>query len=677
VKAQFLRGQWYLATVEQDNGDGSYLIGWLDGEASDCQKTSSDLRRMRFHDGRYVECDAEQRAAEILPDAKRKDELQQGAPFRLGDVVKAHYRHDQFYLATIERFNGDGTYEVVWFDGDSSERTKRLDELTLMRFDDQLKLYTEDRYPAVSREASTGCPTEADGSSAEEGHALAAEGAGARAQPLPAGEPIAGLAFDPPVRRPGDALTAGCPQQLDAEESSVSQQEPAPDLSKLEHWIVEGENGAAIHLNQDEDSPMLGMLSQGDVILRGDRGAELISTGAQKWLPLLPGTKVFRGGLRVLGERPLGCAAVLACDGEAVRLRRSATRPSGHQTVLRFLTGFGEPWLVKQKKVLVRKAPAIKEDNVVGYLGRGDVLGMKSRTGDWVELVADTDVRLNHGLHRLRKSPSIVAKRCAKGHEFSAPPSTIASKSLMKLWMLVNHHELGELLRPCEEAPAGLDSSCALSEERGAMYRDVLGLIHRRIYKDNLEALWEGDEEKLPSLATLERKLFEGDISVIHATVGDTFAGGAIFKTLQVRAKAGSDIYNTEDDSGIEGHTTVGYIDSLAAVPGSHVGSAIWSAIAAMDIVCVACHSILLESTVAFWKSRGLLCYDASREEDRRMFKDGLRVQTFGRVVCELTDLEAALPPSKLPLMVWMRPNHSVDMDPFNSFVFTAEEEPF
>jgi len=209
------------------------------------------------------------------------------------------------------------------------------------------------------------------------------------------------------------------------------------------------------------------------------------------------------------------------------------------------------------------------------------------------------------------------------------------------------------------------------------LYHEVIGLIHRRIYEDNLEELWEGDREKLPSVEALERKLFESDVTVLRASVGDSFAGGAILKKVLVRAKAGSDIYSKDDDGGTPGHTTVGYIDSCAAVPGTHVGSAIWGAIASMDFLCVACHSILLESTVKFWKSRGMLCFDASKEEDRQMFKDALRVHTFGRVICELADLEVALPSSKLPLMVWVRAKHDDQLDLFSSYLFTSEEEPY
>mmetsp|Transcript_79181 Transcript_79181/g.235918 ORF Transcript_79181/g.235918 Transcript_79181/m.235918 type:complete len:94 (+) Transcript_79181:1-282(+) len=93
--------------------------------------------------------------------------------------------------------------------------------------------------------------------------------------------------------------------------------------------------------------------------------------------------------------------------------------------------------------------------------------------------------------------------------------------------------------------------------------------------------------------------------------------------------------------------------------------------------MAVACHSILLVATVKFWKSRGFQFYDASKEEDRRLFTDAIRVRTFGRVVCELADLEAALPPSRLPLMVWLRTQHHEELDPYNSYIFAAEEEPY
>lgn len=44
VRGWFLRKQWCLATVEQDNGDGTYTVAWNDGGKTDCLKHSDELR---------------------------------------------------------------------------------------------------------------------------------------------------------------------------------------------------------------------------------------------------------------------------------------------------------------------------------------------------------------------------------------------------------------------------------------------------------------------------------------------------------------------------------------------------------------------------------------------------------------------------------------------------------
>lgn len=48
VKAPFSDGQWYLGTVEQDNGDGTYTLEWFDGDEADRVKALADLKLMRY-----------------------------------------------------------------------------------------------------------------------------------------------------------------------------------------------------------------------------------------------------------------------------------------------------------------------------------------------------------------------------------------------------------------------------------------------------------------------------------------------------------------------------------------------------------------------------------------------------------------------------------------------------
>mmetsp|Transcript_18866 Transcript_18866/g.53283 ORF Transcript_18866/g.53283 Transcript_18866/m.53283 type:complete len:112 (+) Transcript_18866:71-406(+) len=54
--------------------------------------------------------------------------------FRAGDAVRGLFSDGEWYLATVERANEDGTYAVAWFDGDASGRVKRPEELRPARY---------------------------------------------------------------------------------------------------------------------------------------------------------------------------------------------------------------------------------------------------------------------------------------------------------------------------------------------------------------------------------------------------------------------------------------------------------------------------------------------------------------------------------------------------------------
>eukprot|EP00913_Durusdinium_trenchii_P018450 g17333.t1 len=70
--------------------------------------------------------------------------------------------------------------------------------------------------------------------------------------------------------------------------------------------------------------------------------------------------------------------------------------------------------------------------------------------------------------------------------------------------MLVEHPEYGQLLRRARKRKGGLASGCVLSPERLQMYQQVVELCHRRIYKENLESLWDGEADKLPTMESIE-----------------------------------------------------------------------------------------------------------------------------------------------------------------------------
>mmetsp|Transcript_78292 Transcript_78292/g.135852 ORF Transcript_78292/g.135852 Transcript_78292/m.135852 type:complete len:689 (+) Transcript_78292:120-2186(+) len=53
--------------------------------------------------------------------------------FFVGDIVKGLFLQAHWYLATVAKVNGDGTYEVEWDDGDEVDKTKKAEELKLVR----------------------------------------------------------------------------------------------------------------------------------------------------------------------------------------------------------------------------------------------------------------------------------------------------------------------------------------------------------------------------------------------------------------------------------------------------------------------------------------------------------------------------------------------------------------
>eukprot|EP00435_Cladocopium_sp_Y103_P052562 s251_g16.t1 len=128
----------------------------------------------------------------------------------------------------------------------------------------------------------------------------------------------------------------------------------------------------------------------------------------------------------------------------------------------------------------------------------GDVVGVRRRHGDWLELVQDCEVRF-----KKRESPEqpITAVNPLRRHKDGKRRSKSGAQTA---WMMVEHPELGQLMRRARKRKGGLGSGCVLSPERLQMYQEVVELCHRRIYKENLESLWDGEAEKLPTLETIE-----------------------------------------------------------------------------------------------------------------------------------------------------------------------------
>jgi len=96
-----------------------------------------------------------------------------------GSVVRSMFQDSDWYLATVEQDNGDGTFTIAWLDGDPSDRVKRREDLKLVRYCKDTQSYTEvleevssgephpDPLRAGEQEQSEGAPEEAAPASVE------------------------------------------------------------------------------------------------------------------------------------------------------------------------------------------------------------------------------------------------------------------------------------------------------------------------------------------------------------------------------------------------------------------------------------------------------------------------------------------------------------------------------
>eukprot|EP00931_Biecheleriopsis_adriatica_P062490 TRINITY_DN37679_c0_g1_i2.p1 TRINITY_DN37679_c0_g1~~TRINITY_DN37679_c0_g1_i2.p1 ORF type:complete len:895 (+),score=165.17 TRINITY_DN37679_c0_g1_i2:47-2731(+) len=450
------------------------------------------------------------------------------------------------------------------------------------------------------------------------------------------------------------------------------------DLSRLDHWVVVS-SGCRISSSRDTLSADDLILQEGDQVRAGDHSmSRIFRETSVRWLTLPMGAQVYRGSDTLFGPGGFSgkSSYVRIEDAERTYLRKHSAVETG--TNITVLSAYGEPWVVEHDQVVVRRGPSTA-DMPLGIMLKGDVVGVRQRKGDWVELTQDSDVRFKQ---RAGGDQPICAINWMRRHK--APHGSSQEQQVellaatpLKAWMLVERSDLGQLLRRARKRKGGL-SGCVLAEERRRMYLEVIELCHRRIYKENLEALWDGEADKLPTQESLEGKLFDADTSVIHITNAGRLAGGALVKEISVKAKQvegssnlslGSPHAGTSPE--LHGHTTVGYIDMCASEPGTGGGRALWDFVCGMKFVCVACHSILLQKTVDFWQARGMKHMDPSSEKDCDAFRKLVMVHTMGKVVCELSDLQEALPKSKLPLFVWVPSRFTeVDAELHDSHIF-------
>jgi len=448
--------------------------------------------------------------------------------------------------------------------------------------------------------------------------------------------------------------------------SNVSTFESAiAEYSAMDHWIVQSEQGAPIYSARDASSPVHISLRRGDVIVPQQVSPSIKLEKNMWWLPVDTGTKLYRqvqsNGQHVLQIDVLEAAGYIAIHKESQLQVQQVLASTCQNVRVQHVTGFGEPWRVMHDMVPVRDNPS-KTAPLLGVMQRGAIIGVEKTSDDWVEMVSNSDLQLSRSSDDRRHYVAINNFRELQTNSLEniteQQGSVLFEPCLHQAWMLARHHHLGSLIEKCSSWDGHFTDECAVSWQRFKIYHEVLELCHKRVFRENLEDLWDGDQTKLPSLRSLEAKLFDGRTSVVHLSLKGTLAAGAILKVIPVRALVkeipGMDLYKT-GNSGRAGHMHICYIDCCAAVPGAGAGRMIWDIVSKIPVFLVACHSILRQKTVDFWLSRGMRQFDASRENDCSEFKEALLFHTANTIVCELPDVQDALPASKLPLLIWMR----------------------
>lgn len=349
----------------------------------------------------------------------------------------------------------------------------------------------------------------------------------------------------------------------------------------------------------------------------------------------------------------------------------------------RMLEGCGEPWVVEHAQVVVRRGPSTREA-AIGVVLNGDIVGVLRRKGNWVQLEQDSDVRTSkddaavariQGVNMIR---AIEVREYESGQgahsnevDFPEVPGPEAQRPT-EAWMMIDHPTYGQLIRKCEDRKAVLEG-CVVGKERGDLYRQVIDLCYQRIYEENLDSLWGGDRHRLPTKESMEAKLFETGTLLVHTSVDGKLAGGAIVKRVSVRSREAVSPYDVKDnDEDRLGHTTLGYIDSCATTRGMGAGTRIWDFVAGLRFAFVTCHTILRPDTVDFWKARGMIRMDPTRENDCQLFRRTVLLRSGGSIVCNLPDVAAALPASRLPLFVWL-PTGADALPPWPDYLFSVE----
>lgn len=395
-------------------------------------------------------------------------------------------------------------------------------------------------------------------------------------------------------------------------------------LANEDYWAIL-QSDLGVHEERSEASEAQFYMNRDDILfVSGQEEPSIWQLAARRWLLVPAGAHVVRKGEYVHTFERRGFALVQ--DKKEVYAERA--RDPGFTAVIRVLPACGEPMKVLQQAD-VRSQPG-GESLMLGKLREGSVVGTSTRLGDWVELVHESKIHAVDGLAEVAE----VAFEINRATTGEAAFVSGRGEEVRQVWHA--DWESRAWAPASSLAPQGEPalSSGTLRADRQQMYVEVLSLCRQRIYLENLNTLWEGDRSKLPSLESLESKLFHPSSRVMHVSRQGKFVAGAVLKELSVRG------------------ASICYIDMCAAQPRSHGGSDVWEALKSMGYACITCHPVLVQGTVDFWQGKGMRKFESSTEKDCEEFRR--QIWATSGVKLELTEVEACLPQSKLPLFVFV-----------------------
>jgi len=111
VKAKFGGKKWFKGKITRANDDGTYDVLYEDGD------------RERGVKSDWVRVAAEEESAKSKDDAEENTE-EAAARFKAGTQVKAKFAGKKWFKGKITRVRDDGTYDVLYEDGDNERKVK-------------------------------------------------------------------------------------------------------------------------------------------------------------------------------------------------------------------------------------------------------------------------------------------------------------------------------------------------------------------------------------------------------------------------------------------------------------------------------------------------------------------------------------------------------------------------